>query len=99
MPKQKSSKFNASKSMKDKIKQFKPIKESSESEEMNEKPKQKEVEAPKAAPVKQAAAPKKAISLADIKDEEMMAAALVATIDYHEETKEDVRVVSIKEIK
>ena len=42
---------------------------------------------------------KKAISLADIKDEEMMAAALVATIDYHEETKEDVRVVSIKEIK
>lgn len=62
-------------------------------------PKQKEVEAPKAAPVKQAAAPKKAISLADIKDEEMMAAALVATIDYHEETKEDVRVVSIKEIK
>lgn len=62
-------------------------------------PKQKEVEAPKAAPVKQAAAPKRAISLADIKDEEMMAAALVATIDYHEETKEDVRVVSIKEIK
>mgnify|MGYP003291215999 CR=1 FL=1 len=35
----------------------------------------------------------------DIKDEEMMAAALVATIDYHNETKKDVRVVSIKEIK
>ncbi len=62
-------------------------------------PKQKEqaktVEAPKAAPTPV----KKAISLEDIKDEEMMAAALVATIDYHEETQEDVRVVSIKEIK
>ena len=31
MPKQKNSKFNASKSMKEKIKQFKPIKESIES--------------------------------------------------------------------
>ena len=62
-------------------------------------PKQKEQ--PKAvAAVKPASAPvKKAISLEDIKDEEMMAAALVATIDYHEETQEDVRVVSIKEIK
>ena len=29
----------------------------------------------------------------DIKDEDMMVAALVATIDYHNETKEDVRVV------
>ena len=35
----------------------------------------------------------------DIKDDDMMAAALVATIDYHEETGENVRVVSIKEIK
>ena len=62
-------------------------------------PKQKEQ--PKAVEaVKPASAPvKKAISLEDIKDEEMMAAALVATIDYHEETQEDVRVVSIKEIK
>ena len=32
-------------------------------------------------------------------DDDMMAAALVATIDYHEETGENVRVVSIKEIK
>jgi hypothetical protein len=39
-----------------------------------------------------------ALKLEDIKDEDMMAAALVATIDYHEETKEDVRVVSIKQI-
>lgn len=62
-------------------------------------PKQKEQ--PKAVEaVKPASAPvKKTISLEDIKDEEMMAAALVATIDYHEETQEDVRVVSIKEIK
>lgn len=62
-------------------------------------PKQKQQQVqPKAAPAAKAPV-KKAISLADIKDEEMMAAALVATIDYHEETKEDVRVVSIKEIK
>ena len=43
--------------------------------------------------------PKKQLKIEDIKDEDMMVAALVATIDYHEETKEDVRVVSIKEIK
>ena len=42
MPKQKSSKFNASKSMKDKLKQFKPIKESSESEDETIKTKQKQ---------------------------------------------------------
>ena len=48
------------------------------------------------APQVQAARP--ALKLEDIKDEDMMAAALVATIDYHEETKEDVRVVSIKQI-
>lgn len=47
-------------------------------------------------PQVQAARP--ALKLEDIKDEDMMAAALVATIDYHEETKEDVRVVSIKQI-
>ena len=63
-------------------------------------PKQKQQEQVKPVVVKpQAAQVKKAISLEDIKDEEMMAAALVATIDYHEETKEDVRIVSIKEIK
>ena len=47
------------------------------------------------APVKNAE-PK--LRLEDIKDEDMMVAALVATIDYHEETKKDVRVVSIKEL-
>lgn len=62
-------------------------------------PKAKEDPKPVAAPAPVQVAPRKAISLADIKDEEMMAAALVATIDYHEETQEDVRVVSIKEIK
>lgn len=51
------------------------------------------------APAPVVAAPKQPIKLEDIKDDDMMAAALVATIDYHEETKEDVRVVSIKEIK
>lgn len=52
------------------------------------------------APAKVAAAPvaRPAIKMSDIKDEDMMVAALVATIDYHEEVKEDVKVVSIKEI-
>jgi Na+-transporting methylmalonyl-CoA/oxaloacetate decarboxylase gamma subunit len=40
----------------------------------------------------------KPISLSDIKDEDMMVAALVASIDYYNEIKKDVRVVSIKEI-
>lgn len=62
-------------------------------------PKQKEQPKPAVASAAPAQAPRQAISLADIKDEDMMAAALVATIDYHEETQEDVRVVSIKEIK
>lgn len=43
--------------------------------------------------------PKKSFTMDDIKDDDMMAAALVATIEYHNETKKDVRVVSIKEIK
>lgn len=42
---------------------------------------------------------KKPFELSDIKDEDMMVAALVASIDYFEETKENVRVISIKEIK
>lgn len=43
-------------------------------------------------------APKK-ISAEDIKDDDMMVAALVATADYVEETKKtDARVVSIKQI-
>lgn len=41
----------------------------------------------------------KKISAADIKDDDMMVAALVATADYVEETKKtDARVVSIKQI-
>lgn len=43
-------------------------------------------------------APKKAFTMADITDDDMMAAALVATIEYHNETGENVRVVSIKQI-
>lgn len=42
--------------------------------------------------------PRPSLKLEDIKDDDMMAAALVATIDYYEETKQDVRVVSIKQI-
>lgn len=41
---------------------------------------------------------KKAFTIEDITDEDMMAAALVATIDYASETKKDVRLVSIKQI-
>ena len=44
------------------------------------------------------AAPQKAFTAADIKDEDMMVAALVASIEYREETKENVRVVSVKQI-
>ena len=40
----------------------------------------------------------KAIQLSDIKDEDMIVAALVASIDYFNEIKKDVRIVSIKEI-
>lgn len=40
----------------------------------------------------------KPFELSDIKDEDMMVAALVASIAYYEETKKDVRVVSIKEL-
>lgn len=42
---------------------------------------------------------KPVFSINDITDDDMMAAALVATIDYHNECKKDVRVVSIKEIR
>ena len=51
----------------------------------------------KVAPV--AAAPQKKFSVDDIKDEDMLVAALVATADFVEETKKtDARVVSIKQI-
>ena len=36
--------------------------------------------------------------MTDIKDEDMMVAALIATIDYSNETGKDVRLVSIKQI-
>jgi Na+-transporting methylmalonyl-CoA/oxaloacetate decarboxylase gamma subunit len=41
---------------------------------------------------------KKSIALSDIKDEDMMVAALVASIDYYNEIKKDVRIISIKQI-
>jgi len=45
------------------------------------------------------AAPQKKFSVEDIKDEDMLVAALVATADFVEETKKtDARVVSIKQI-
>lgn len=40
----------------------------------------------------------KPFDLSDIKDENMMVAALIASIDYYEEIKQDVRVISVKEI-
>lgn len=55
------------------------------------------VAAPQAAP-QVVVAHQKAFTIEDIKDEDMMAAALVATIDYHNQTGENVRVVSVKQI-
>ncbi len=40
----------------------------------------------------------KPFELSDIEDEEMMVAGLVASIDYYEETKENVRILSIKKL-
>jgi predicted membrane protein len=40
----------------------------------------------------------KPFSLEDITDEDMMVAALIATIDYVRQTKKDVRLLSIKQI-
>lgn len=40
----------------------------------------------------------KKLTIEDITDEDMMAAALVATIDYRNEVNTDVRLVSIKKI-
>jgi len=50
------------------------------------------------ATVNQVQEPKKPFTIADIKDEDMMVAALVATIDFANEKKTDVRLVSIKQI-
>lgn len=52
---------------------------------------QKEVSAPVVTPAK-------SVSIDDIKDEDMMAAVLVATIDFVSENKKDARVVSVKQI-
>lgn len=41
---------------------------------------------------------KKPITMEDIKDDDMMVAALIATIDYAEEVKTDIRLISIKQI-
>lgn len=49
-------------------------------------------------PVSQPRTKPRAFSLADITDEDMMVAALIATIDYAEETKKDVRLLSIRQI-
>lgn len=50
----------------------------------------------KSAPI--VAAPVKNVSIEDIKDEDMMAAVLVATVDFVSENKQDARVVSVKQI-
>jgi len=42
---------------------------------------------------------KKKLTIDDIKDDDMMVAALIASIDYQQVTKGDVQVLSIKEIK
>ncbi|HHU56455.1 MAG TPA: hypothetical protein GXZ48_07195 [Acholeplasmataceae bacterium] len=41
---------------------------------------------------------RKPFTIDDIKDEDMMVAALVATIDFASEKKTDVRLISIKQI-
>ena len=59
----------------------------------------KEEKKEETAPVAVAAAPQKKFSVEDIKDEDMLVAALVATADFVEETKKtDARVVSVKQI-
>ena len=40
----------------------------------------------------------KKVTMEDIKDEDMMVAVLVATIDYRNQVKEDVRLVNVKQI-
>ena len=49
-------------------------------------------------PKKEVSQPAKVVKNTEIKDEDMMVAALIATIDYANETKKDVRLVSIKQI-
>ncbi len=54
----------------------------------------KEQSKPEVKPVE----PVKSISIEDIKDEDMMVAVLVATIDYANDKNADVRLVSVKQI-
>ena len=49
-------------------------------------------------PVEQPKVSRKQTKLEDIKDDDMMAAVLVATIDYANEIKEDVHLVSVREL-
>lgn len=51
-----------------------------------------------AKPVEQPVVSRKQTKLEDIKDDDMMAAVLVATIDYANEIKEDVHLVSVREL-
>lgn len=51
-----------------------------------------------AAPVVSTPQPRPSLKLEDIKDDDMMAAVLVATIDYANEIKEDVHLVSVREL-
>ena len=51
-----------------------------------------------AKPVEQPVVTRKQTKLEDIKDDDMMAAVLVATIDYANEIKEDVHLVSVREL-
>lgn len=51
-----------------------------------------------AKPVEQSVVSRKQTKLEDIKDDDMMAAVLVATIDYANEIKEDVHLVSVREL-
>ena len=48
--------------------------------------------------VEQPKVSRKQTKLEDIKDDDMMAAVLVATIDYANEIKEDVHLVSVREL-
>lgn len=59
---------------------------------------EEKVEAPALQPVVYQSVVKKYITLEEITDEDMMVAALIATIEYHDEIFTDVRVVSIRQM-
>ena len=61
-------------------------------------PQKEEKEEVKKASNKQTINQTEKIKMEDIKDDDMMVAAIVASIDYHNEIKKDVRVVSVKEL-